>query len=131
MNRSRFVAATIAGLMVVLLLGTAKATTIGECAMTIDALEAATGAAEFLGNNAAKDQQRLLAKLAEADLKLNQGKFADAVQKLGDYREKVISVVADGKLGVVDGFGEDQMADGIGDLEGGAQDAINCISRLG
>jgi hypothetical protein len=63
------------------------------CAAAIDVAEINTAAATFLSKrNAEKDEKGLLGKLARAELKLAQGKYADAIQKLNDYREDVISM---------------------------------------
>jgi hypothetical protein len=63
------------------------------CKIYIDNAELSTVAAEFLSKrNADKDKRGLLKKLTDADKKVDSSKYADAVQKLNDYRDAVISM---------------------------------------
>ena len=61
----------------------AQATTISECQALIGVLITDTQAATTLS---AKDEAALLGKAQNASLKLDQAKFADALQKLVDYQ---------------------------------------------
>lgn len=94
------------------------------CQADLTALRASTQAVQYLStNNAAKDLAGLLAKLDAASLKLSQGKYADAVQKLNDYASQVMILAAAGKLGdAADGSVTIQM------LLDGADTAIACIT---
>ena len=56
-------------------------------------------AATFTGQNAEKNRAGLIAKLDAASAKLGEGKIADAIQKLGDFRAQVAQLQAQGKLG--------------------------------
>lgn len=109
--------------------GTASAD-VALCQKAIDVTELATQGAEFLGRNATKDEANLLSKLASAELKVAQEKYADAVAKLVDYQSAVISMAdaAKPKLSAVDAYGEDLIADGIGGLDSNAVDAIAACS---
>ncbi len=93
-------------------------TAISTCQTTIDNLSAATTSTAFTN---AKDQTGLLGKLSDAKVKLDQAKFADAVQKLNDYIFKLNQLIPAGK---VDG------AAGAS-LIAGANDAITCIQSIG
>lgn len=101
---------------------TANAATVEECQAKIDALKVQTASAEFFGQNADETQTNLLAKLDEASAKLAEGKFADAIQKLTDFRTKVEELNAAAKPKIDP---EDAAA-----LIAGANDAIACIESL-
>lgn len=97
------------------------------CTTAIGIAKTATAGTEFSGRNAQKSEDSLIAKLDSAALKASIGKYEDAVQKLNDYRNSVISM-ADAvkpKLSSMDAYGADGVADGQGGLEGYATDAIN------
>ena len=97
---------------------TASAQTDNGC---LADLRAATADATFIGKNAAKDEAGLIGKLDSASAKLGEGKNADAIQSLNDFRDKVIMLNAQGKIDP-----EDAAA-----LIAGADDAIACINGLG
>src|SRR5919112_2992119 len=61
-------------------------------------LRAATADATFIGKNAAKDEAGLIGKLDSASAKLGEGKTADAIQSLNDFRTKVVMLNAQGKI---------------------------------
>ena len=61
----------------------------GACETELNALRSAIGAAELTGKNRETDRVNLLLKVDEAQVKLAEGKFADALQKLGDIRSTV------------------------------------------
>jgi hypothetical protein len=92
------------------------------CQADLTTLRAETQQIQFLSANAAKDLAGLLAKLDYASTKLSLGKYADAVQKLTDYENQVITLAAQGKLAdAVDGTVTVQM------LIDGAEAAKACI----
>lgn len=97
------------------------ATTVTECSSDILALRGATQGAMFYGKNAEVDRANLIGKLANSQIKLNQAKLADAVQKLTDFRDKVSTLSTTGKIDAVD----------AAELVVGANDAILCIQTLG
>ena len=103
---------------------------VALCQMAINAAELATQGTEFLGRQADKGEATLLAKLASAELKVADGKYADAVAKLADYQATVISMAdaAKPKMAATDAYGIDGIADGIGGLDGNAADAIAACS---
>jgi hypothetical protein len=74
----------------------------------------------------AKDQTGLLGKLDTATVKLEQGKPENALQVLIQYRDKVSTLVAQGKLDPADG---QLLLDGDTDT-GGVNDAITCVQGL-
>ena len=101
---------------------TASAQTVdGQCQVEIANLRTATADATFIGKNAEKDEAGLIGKLDSASAKLGEGKNADAIQSLNDFRDKVIMLNAQGKIDP-----EDAAA-----LIAGADDAIACINGLG
>ena len=122
----RGVARLAAAALVVTSMGTARLTpgaaaeSVAECQAKIEALHAATGSATFIGRNAAKDQAALLGKLDSASAKLAQGKFADAIQALTQFRDKVATLQNQGKIDPGDANA----------LIAGADDAIACVQSL-
>jgi hypothetical protein len=85
------------------------------CQTEITELRNATVAAETFTNK--KDQAGLVGKLDSANAKLTEGKTADALKNLNSFREKVITLDAQDKLG------EDE----ANSLVAGANNAIACI----
>ncbi|HEX6133725.1 MAG TPA: hypothetical protein VFZ24_07175 [Longimicrobiales bacterium] len=65
---------------------------VAECAADIAAVERAVGEVTFLSRQADKDRAGLLGKLANAQVKLDEGKLADAIGKLTDFRDTVIAL---------------------------------------
>ena len=88
----------------------AGATTVGECLVTLDVLSELTAGAEFSSARADRDQAGLLGKVENAALKLDQAKFADSLQKLGDYRDKLGQLVDAAKINAQDGA---ELLDGL------------------
>jgi hypothetical protein len=97
------------------------ATSVSECKAMIDALILETQAVAISGMNAEKNRTGLLGKLSNAEIKLDQGKFADAIQKLDDYEAKVRQLAASGSISAAD----------ANLLLSGVDDAVVCISQLG
>ena len=97
----------------------AEATTVDECQAAIGVLISATSAAQSLSD---RDEAGLLSKAQNASLKLNQGKFADALQKLLDYQAKInaLSLAAKPKISTGD----------FTTLSTAVADAIACVQRL-
>ena len=87
------------------------------CQAQIAELQSLTASATFSGKNAAGDQARLIARLADASAKLDEGKPADAAVKLTQFRDKAATLAATGKLN------PDQAAV----LVAGADQAIACV----
>ena len=100
--------------------GRAQALTVADCQAKIAALRAATLNATFSGQNAAKDQAGLVGKLDSASRKLSEGKRADAIQALTQFRDKVMELDAQGKISHNDAVA----------LIAGANDALACIQSL-
>lgn len=100
----------------------ANATTTEDCQAKIDALKVQTASAELFGQNAEMNRTGLLGKLDEATTKLAEGKLADAIQKLTDFRTTVEELNAAAKPKVNP---DDAVA-----LIAGADDAIACINSL-
>ena len=76
----------------------AHATTVTEVQAMIASLKAKTETVTITGKSADKDLNGLVAKLNEAALKVDQGKFCDAVAKLNDFKAKVNQLIAAGKI---------------------------------
>jgi hypothetical protein len=107
-------------------LGTARLTdvaaqeSVDDCQAKIADLRTATLAATFNGQNREKDRAGLVSKLGSASTKLAQGKDADAVKALTDFRIKVETLQTQGKIASSDASA----------LIAGANDAIACIQAL-
>ena len=114
---SRLLVLVIAALSLLTLVAPARAQTAAECQPRISVLREATVSATFTGQNAAKDQAGLIAKLDSATSKLEQGKISDAVQALTQFRDKVVTLQAQGKIDAGD----------ANTLIAGADDAIACL----
>ena len=99
------------------LTGVAAQESVDDCQAKIATLRVLTENATFIGQNGARDQAGLLGKLDSASTKLAQGKFADAIQALTQFRDKVATLQTQGKIASSD-------ADA---LIAGANDAIACI----
>lgn len=72
-------------------------TSVAECSADLAAVEQAVGDVTILGRQADKDRAGLLGKLDNAQAKLDEGKFDDAIGKLTDFRETVIALRAAAK----------------------------------
>jgi hypothetical protein len=107
----------IVALSVLTIVVPARAQTASECQPQITALRRATVSATFTGQNPAKDQAGLIGKLDSATTKVEQGKIADAVQALTQFRDKVVTLQAQGKIDSGD----------AAVLIAGADDAIACL----
>ncbi len=72
-----------------------------------------------------KDQSALVGKLENAIDKLTPGKFDDAIRKLTDYQNKVLSLISQDKIAPsTDGTVTPQ------DLVTGADAAITCMQNI-
>ena len=98
----------------------AQAETLPECQAKIDVLRGQTLNATFFGQNAEKNRTGLLSKLDNASAKLVEGKNADAIQKLTNFRDTVAALNTQGKIN----------PDDANTLILGANDAIDCITAL-
>ena len=76
----------------------AQAATVSDIKAEVSALQDATSNARFLGPRAAQNQAGLLAKLSDAQAKLDQNKLGDALTKLQQFRDKVATLDAQGKI---------------------------------
>ena len=77
----------------------AHATTITEVQAMLTSLKAKTTSVVIEGKSAeTKDRPGLLDKLNEASLKVDQAKFCDAIVKLNNFKTKVNSLIAAGKI---------------------------------
>ena len=98
----------------------AQAEPVDECQDKIAALKLQTQSATFIGQNAEKNRTGLVTKLDNASLKLAEGKNADAIQKLTNFRDTVAALNTQGKIN----------PDDANTLISGANDAIACITAL-
>lgn len=121
---TKSVLGALAGASLMVVAGAASATTITECKGLISTLQTQTAAAEFVGRNAQKDQDGLVGKLMEASNKLDVAKLADAAQKVGNYRDKVNTLCASGKIAP----NSDPSCAALLD---GANGALACIANIG
>jgi hypothetical protein len=74
------------------------ATTVTEVQAMIASLKTKTETVVISGKQADKNRLRLLAKLNEATLKVDQAKFCDAIVKLNDFKVAVNALIADGQI---------------------------------
>ena len=98
----------------------AQAETVTDCQPKIDVLRGQTESATFFGQHAEKNRLGLLTKLDNASAKLVEGKNADAIQKLTNFRDTVAALNAQDKID----------PDDANSLILGANDAIACITAL-
>ncbi|HEX5873589.1 MAG TPA: hypothetical protein VFY60_03015 [Pyrinomonadaceae bacterium] len=76
----------------------ANATTITEVQAMLTSLKAKTTSVVITGKSAEKDRTGLLDKLNEASLKLDQGKFCDAIAKVNDFKARVNALITAGRI---------------------------------
>jgi hypothetical protein len=76
----------------------AHATTVTEVQAMLATLKTTTEGTILIGKSAEKEQAGLQGKLNEAVLKLDQGKFCDAIEKLNDYKASVNALIVGGKI---------------------------------
>ena len=74
------------------------ATTVTEVQAMIASLRTKTEGVIITGKSADKDRAGLIGKLNEASLKVDQGKFCDAVAKLNDFKARVNQLITAGKI---------------------------------
>ena len=120
MKRALMLLTVVMGLSFGLVPAPAAAATVADCQALITTLQQETQAATFTGANADMDRAGLLGKLSDAQAKLSEGKFTDAVGKLTDFKNKVVTLSAQGKLDPTD----------AATLEAGADAAIACVQSL-
>jgi hypothetical protein len=108
------------------LAGTASPTTVGACQLQLEAMQANTLAAESSFTNP-KDFNGLRAKLEAASTKLAEGKNADAVEKLTDYRDTLALLATAPKPKVVPAVALEPETG----LVAKAQGVIDCINKIG
>lgn len=124
MKKSAF--AALAAAVVMFAAVVAHATTVSECQAIIAGLKTKTAAVAISGKSAeTKDRPGMIGKLNEANLKLDQAKFCDAIQKLNDFKVKVNQLAAAGRINqdpTAGTTGQEMLAD--------ADAAIACINDL-
>lgn len=98
MKKTSFAAILFALAMLVAAPMAAYATTVTEVQAMITSLRTKTENVIITGKQADKDRQGLLAKLNEAALKVDQGKFCDAIAKLNDYKRVVSHLIETGRI---------------------------------
>jgi hypothetical protein len=76
----------------------AHATTVTEVQAMIGTLKTKTEGVVITGKSADKDLNGLVGKLNEAALKVDQGKFCDAVVKLNDFKVRVNALIVAGRI---------------------------------
>ena len=99
----------------------ASAQTVADCQRQInEVLIPAVQSVTITGQNADKNRTVLLGKLTNANQKLDEGKFTDAILKLTDFQTKVGQLRDSGAISVED----------AARLIGEADTAIECIESL-
>lgn len=96
--KRKSVAALLCALAIFVAAPLAHATTVTEVQAMIASLRTKTELVIITGKSADKDRSGLLGKLNEASLKVDQAKFCDAVAKINDYKARVSSLIATGKI---------------------------------
>jgi hypothetical protein len=100
----------------------AYATTVTECQAAVTVVRGDLAGVVILGSNPDLTRASLVSKLDGANLKLDEGKFSDALTKLTDFSSKISSLQTQGKL-----------ADGvttISQLQLDTAAAISCVQSL-
>ena len=123
MKKSVF--AALAAAVVMFASVVAHATTVSECQAIIAGLKTKTTTVAISGKQADKDRATLALKLNEADLKLDQAKFCDAIVKLNDFKVKVNQLAAAGRINQDPAAGVTAQ-----ELLTDADAAITCINQL-
>ena len=96
----------------------AQAEPVTDCQANIDVLRGQTENATFIGQKAEMNRTGLVTKLDNASAKLAEGKNADAIQKLTNFRDTVAALNTQSKIN----------PDDANTLISGANDAIYCIT---
>jgi len=100
----------------------ANAQTVSDCEAKIDVLITETKGAELLSKRAEMDRAGLIGKLKNALIKLDELKIGDAIQKVEDYRAKVVQLRDAGKPKI--------SAKSAATLLTGADDVLACLGEL-
>ena len=117
---SALIGLTLSALLMLMSTAPAQAQTLVECQAEIAALKGQTANATFNGQNAAKDEASLIGKLDSASVKLERGKYDDALANLQSFRAKVDTLDQQGKIVDKDAL----------ELKNGADKAIACVQGL-
>jgi hypothetical protein len=118
---SALIGLTLSALLMLMSTAPAQAQTLEEeCQAEIATLNGQTANATFIGQNAAKDEASLIGKLDSASVKLERGKYGDALANLQSFRAKVDTLDQQGKIADEDAL----------ELRNGADEAIACVQRL-
>jgi hypothetical protein len=121
----RIVGSMAGVLAVTLLLGAspASATTVDECKVLIDVVQTTLDGVVIGGGNPDRTRSSLESKLAGAKIKLDQAKVADALKKLGQFRDKIVEL-RDAAKPKIDAGDAQSLIDAV-------DDAIACVEDLG
>ena len=114
---------TLSVLLMLMATAPAQAQTLTDCQAEITDLKSLTVSATFLGKSAAKAEEGLLLKLDNASVKLDEGKYQDAIDKLTDFKNTVIALDAGGKIDPDNDIN-------ASDLGAGADEAIAYVQGL-
>ena len=114
---------TLSVLLMLMATAPAQAQPLTDCQAEITDLKSLTVSATFLGKNAAKAEEGLLLKLDNASVKLDEGKYQDAIDKLTDFKNTVIALDAGGKIDPDNDIN-------ASDLGAGADEAIAYVQGL-
>lgn len=123
--RTRIALVVLAALGIAPVLGAASAsaaTDVGECIAAIAVVRGDLGKVTIGGRNAAATRDGLERKLDDAEAKLEQTKYSDALTKLWQFRDKVEDLQAQGKLSGASGDIETLLAH--------TEDVITCVEGL-
>lgn len=136
MRTTRIVLTTFLVMFVMAVAAPVRAqSTVDECQSRIDLIQADLdtifAAGGIGGNNSQRTYESLTSKLQGAKTKLDQRKFADALQKLQDFKTAVI-VMRDGTKPKLSAADANLLLDGNNDslIDEGVNGAIVCVALL-
>lgn len=103
------------------------------CQMGIDATRMAVQGAQFMGNNAQRNQDTMQSMVMAADTMAEMQRFNDAAMQMTDVRDMTMNLAGqmDPEMNVLDAFGQDMTADGMGGVEGMAAMAMDACQMQG
>lgn len=90
------------------------------CHKAINATGMAVQGARFMGQDAERNQNRMMAHVMAADAMADMRRFDDVMQQMRNIRDMVGNMAnpQNPQMHMLDAFGQDQIGDGIGGVDG-------------
>ena len=88
------------------------------CQMGINAAGMAVQGAQFMGQNAQRNQNMMMSTVMAANTMAQMGRFNDAMQQMNAMRNMVSNMAQNQQMNMVDAMGQDMVADGMGGVDG-------------